>query len=46
MFGEIERFNQLLDTGGDTIGLTLMDEQLPRRVRTRISSSSVGGLAP
>lgn len=35
VFGELERLNQLLDTGEDAIGLALMDEQLPQRVRTR-----------
>lgn len=44
VFGEIERFNQLLDTGGDTIGLTLMDEQLPRRVRTRKQTRKSGAI--
>ena len=44
VFGEIERFNQLLDTGADTIGLTLMDEQLPRRVRTRKQTKESGAI--
>ena len=35
VFGEIERLNQLLDSSQDMIGLTLMDERLPQRVRTR-----------
>ena len=35
VFGELDRLNQLLDTGEDQIGLSLMDEQLPKRVRTR-----------
>lgn len=34
VFGEIERIGQLLDSGQDAIGLTLMDEQLPKRIRT------------
>jgi transcriptional regulator with XRE-family HTH domain len=33
VFGELGRFDQLLDTPQDTIGLTLMDERLPQRVR-------------
>jgi DNA-binding XRE family transcriptional regulator len=33
VFGEIERIGQLLDSGLDEIGLNLMDEQLPKRVR-------------
>jgi transcriptional regulator with XRE-family HTH domain len=44
VFGEIERFNQLLDTGGDIIGLTLMDEQLPQRVRTRKQTKESGAI--
>ena len=32
-FGELDKFDQLLDTPQDTIGLTLMNEQLPQRVR-------------
>jgi len=33
VFGEIQALEQLLDTANDDIGLTLMDEQLPKRVR-------------
>jgi transcriptional regulator with XRE-family HTH domain len=44
VFGEIERFNQLLDTAEDIIGLTLMDEQLPQRVRTRKQTKDSGAL--
>ena len=33
VFGELEQLNQLLDTPQDTIGLVLMNEQLPQRVR-------------
>ena len=39
VFGEIRALEQLLDTASDDIGLTLMDEQLPKRVRKRRSSS-------
>lgn len=35
VFGEIEKLAGLLDTAQDDIGLLLMDEQLPKRVRTR-----------
>lgn len=35
VFGELERLNGLLDSREDMIGLTLMDERLPQRVRTR-----------
>jgi transcriptional regulator with XRE-family HTH domain len=44
VFGELERLNQLLDTGADVIGLTLMDEQLPQRVRTRKQTKDSGAL--
>ena len=33
VFGEIQALENLLDTSNDIIGLTLMDEQLPKRVR-------------
>ncbi|CAE6738231.1 hypothetical protein R69927_03846 [Paraburkholderia domus] len=35
LFGELQRLNDLLDSGQDDIGLTLMDEKLPQRVRPR-----------
>jgi transcriptional regulator with XRE-family HTH domain len=35
VFGEIQKLAQLLDTGEDEIGLVLMDEQLPKRIRAR-----------
>jgi transcriptional regulator with XRE-family HTH domain len=35
LLGEIERLAALLDTREDSLGLTLMDEQLPIRVRAR-----------
>jgi transcriptional regulator with XRE-family HTH domain len=33
VFGELGRLSQLLDTAEDTIGLSLMDEGLPKRIR-------------
>ena len=33
VFGELGQLDQLLDTPQDSIGLTLMDEKLPQRVR-------------
>jgi len=33
VLGEVERLERLLDTGEDEVGLALMDEQLPKRVR-------------
>ncbi len=44
VFGEIDRLNKLLDTGEDMIGLSLMDEQLPQRVRTRKQTKESGAL--
>ena len=44
VFGELDRLNLLLDTGEDQIGLSLMDEQLPKRVRTRKSHDQSGAL--
>lgn len=35
VFGEIGALERLLDTANDDIGLTLMDEQLPQRVRRK-----------
>lgn len=34
VFGEIDRLRQLLDSAEDEIGLSLMDDQLPKRIRT------------
>lgn len=33
VFGDLDKLDQLLDTANDEIGLILMDEQLPQRVR-------------
>lgn len=35
VFGDVQRLAQLLDTGEDPIGLLLMDEQVPKRIRAR-----------
>ena len=35
VFGELDKLVQLMDTGEDPIGLMLMDEQLPKRIRQR-----------
>ena len=40
LFGELGRLGELLDSGDDDIGLALMDEQLPQRVRLRKSKTS------
>lgn len=40
VFGEIQALENLLDTAKDDIGLTLMDANLPKRVRSKPGSSS------
>lgn len=40
VFGEIKALEQLLDTARDEIGLTLMDERLPKRVRNKPGGTS------
>jgi DNA-binding XRE family transcriptional regulator len=42
VFGELDKLNQLLDTPQDTIGLTLMNEKLPQRVRKSRKSPETG----
>jgi transcriptional regulator with XRE-family HTH domain len=39
VFGEIQALENLLDTSRDDIGLTLMDENLPKRVHNKPPSS-------
>lgn len=39
VFGEIQALERLLDTPNDEIGLTLMDEQVPKRVRSKRGAS-------
>ncbi|MBY4674883.1 helix-turn-helix domain-containing protein [Burkholderia multivorans] len=39
VFGEIQALERLLDTSNDDIGLTLMDAQLPKRVRRKAGTS-------
>jgi transcriptional regulator with XRE-family HTH domain len=41
VLGEIERFENLLDTGSDEVGLVLMDENLPERIRSRKTSGAM-----
>ncbi len=40
VFGEIQVLEHLLDTSHDEIGLTLMDERLPKRVRSKPGGNS------
>lgn len=44
VFGEIGRLSQLLDTSEDAIGLSLMDAQLPQRIRARKAGPDRGAL--
>lgn len=41
VLGEIERLEQLLDTGTDEVGLVMMDADLPERVRPRKSTGAM-----
>jgi ribosome-binding protein aMBF1 (putative translation factor) len=34
VFGELDKFENLMDTASDAVGLALMDENLPQRVRS------------
>lgn len=43
VFGELDKLDQLLDTREDTIGLALMNEKLPQRVRKSRDSPDSGG---
>lgn len=43
VFGEIDALANLLDTAQDEIGLTLMDEQLPQRIRKTASKPNTTG---
>jgi len=40
VFGEIRALEQLLDTASDDIGLTLADERLPKRIRSKAGGTS------
>lgn len=42
VFGELDKFALLLDTAQDSVGLALMDERLPQRVRVRRSPREPG----
>lgn len=42
VFGELDQFEQLMDTAQDATGLVLMDEKLPKRVRTRRTGGEPG----
>jgi len=44
VFGEIKALENLLDTARDDIGLLLMDERLPKRVRSKQRDDASGAL--
>ncbi len=44
VFGELDRLDRLLDSAEDGVGLTLMDEQLPQRVRAPKRGRDSGAL--
>jgi transcriptional regulator with XRE-family HTH domain len=41
VLGELERLEKLLDTGTDEVGLLMMDEDLPERIRARRSTGAL-----
>lgn len=43
LFGEIDALAKLMDTAQDDIGLTLMDQQLPQRIRRQTKKSGETG---
>ena len=42
VFGELDKLDQLLDTANDSIGLILMDERLPQRIRKSKTTPETG----
>jgi hypothetical protein len=44
VLGELDKINGLLDSAADTIGLTLMNQQLPQRVRNKRVTPESGAL--
>lgn len=44
VLGELEKINGLLDTATDDIGLMMMNDELPLRVRTKRVKPGSGGL--
>jgi ribosome-binding protein aMBF1 (putative translation factor) len=39
VFGELDKLDRLLDTAEDSVGLVLMDDKLPQRIRRRTRES-------
>ncbi|MFM0552037.1 helix-turn-helix transcriptional regulator [Paraburkholderia sediminicola] len=44
VLGELDKINGLIDSAADTIGLTLMNQQLPQRVRNKRVTPESGAL--
>lgn len=44
VLGELDKLNDLLDTAKDDIGLILMDEHLPKRIRHKKATAGSGAL--
>lgn len=44
VLGELSKIADLMDTSTDEIGLSLMNEQLPQRVRTKKRTVATGAL--
>lgn len=44
VFGELDKLEALLDTAQDSVGLVLMDANLPQRVRARRPTPGSGSL--
>lgn len=44
VLGELEKINGLLDTATDDIGLMMMNDKLPQRIRTKRIGPKSGGL--
>ena len=44
VLGELNKVSELLDTANDEIGLSLMNEQVPKRVRMKNRTSTTGAL--
>ena len=44
VFGELDRLASLLDSANDEIGLTLADEALPKRIRSKTRHPADGAL--
>jgi transcriptional regulator with XRE-family HTH domain len=44
VLSQLDRFTNLLDTASDDIGLSLMDQAVPKRIRSKKANTSSGAL--